>query len=396
MGYPAFSDLFQGWMESLEQIQSKAKWLETADAQAADVIITRWVNEIVGLVAQAQGNGVAWLLQTSFFERIANVSNLLATTIFKRVSVAREIAKDFEREGIAELGKIIEYAPAAQELARTKAESDKAAERIKEAATKAKSSYEELDGTIERLNKLKQEVVDAHKTVTEANAEVGVLHTDVVAFRGQAEIKAGELERRIAELTSAVDGATQSTSDAIGRLNRVLVDARKQGLAGAFTERGKKIFFERAAWGAAFIAAVGLLAVVSIKFAAAIDTLTYEALGVALLRRVALAAPLVWIGWYAATQLGRLGRVQEDYEYKAATALAFQSYKSEVETMGSSDLTASLLKNAIETFGENPVRLYDHAKHDPVTPTEDLIKRLESDGSFSLLKRLAGIFRVGV
>lgn len=135
---------------------------------------------------------------------------------------------------------------------------------------------------------------------------------------------------------------------------------------------------------------VGLV-MLSQQFVVDISKLEYQTLIVALLRRAALAAPMIWMGWYAAKQVGRLNRVQEDYEYKAATALAFESYKKEVADIEDNDLMRDLLKKTIDNFGDNPVRLYEHASKDSATPSEDLLKKLESDGTIKILEKLRTI-----
>src|SRR5690606_1728041 len=127
-------------------------------------------------------------------------------------------------------------------------------------------------------------------------------------------------------------------------------------------------------------------------FAVDISSLQYEELVVSLLRRIALAAPMVWLGWYAARQVGRLNVLQEDYEYKAATALAFESYRKEIEASGDETLKLELLRTTIRNFGDIPVRLLELNDGDSATPTEELLRKLEADGTLGLLSRLRSIF----
>src|SRR5690606_29078244 len=113
--------------------------------------------------------------------------------------------------------------------------------------------------------------------------------------------------------------------------------------------------------------------------------MTYENLTVYLLQKIGLAAPLIWLGWYSARQVGRISRVQEDYEYKAASALAFQSYKEEVKLGGDPEMEKKLLEIAIRTFGENPVRLYENHASEPVTPLQAAIKELPPEKIAAIL-----------
>jgi len=253
----------------------------------------------------------------------------------------------------------------------------------------------EISAASEKLNTLRTEINDSHKAISERRAEIETLHTDVVGFRSRAETKAGEFDQRIGELTEEVAAAKLETAEAMQSLRKTLVDVRRQGLAKAFSERATGIFRERIIWLTVFAVAVGGLALTAIRFALTLEALTYEALLVALLRRVALAAPMIWLGWYAAKQLGRLSRVQEDYEYKAATALAFESYRNEVKDSNDDALMSDLLKTTITNFGDNPVRLYEHAAKDSASPTDDLLSQLESNGIIKAWVKLQSIFGLG-
>lgn len=44
-----------------------------------------------------------------------------------------------------------------------------------------------------------------------------------------------------------------------------------------------------------------------------------------------------------------------------------------------------LLEHAIKTFGENPVRLYEHHQNEPVTPVQAAIKELPPEKIAAIL-----------
>ena len=72
----------------------------------------------------------------------------------------------------------------------------------------------------------------------------------------------------------------------------------------------------------------------------------------ALLYRLPVVAPVVWLAWFAAKQYGYASRLSEDYAYKAASAMAFEGYKRE----STDDATKlKLLETAINNFGDNPM-----------------------------------------
>jgi hypothetical protein len=120
-------------------------------------------------------------------------------------------------------------------------------------------------------------------------------------------------------------------------------------------------------------------------FTIELSAMTYEAAAVLFLRKIGLVAPVVWLGWYSARQVGRISRVQEDYEYKAASALAFQAYKEEARLGGDPEMEKKLLDHAIRTFGDNPVRLYENHTSEPVTPLQAAIKELPPEKIAAIL-----------
>lgn len=96
-----------------------------------------------------------------------------------------------------------------------------------------------------------------------------------------------------------------------------------------------------------------------------------------LLRGLPFAAPAIWLGWFSARQIGILARIQQDYAYKASTAVGFEGYKKEVASANDQALSKQLLETAITNFGENPVRLYDKKSDDHGHPIEALIEKIK-------------------
>lgn len=256
-----------------------------------------------------------------------------------------------------------------------------------------KEAVNVLKGAVADFEALKRNVEQIGESASARRGQIEQLYTDADAFRLESERKAEALTKKIDQLLVEVEAANASAKAAHASLDQALVDVRRQGLAGAFSDRGGKVKGERETWGYVFAGSIVILAALAIAFATDLPNFTYQALTVALLRRAAIAAPLIWVGWYSAKQIGRLSRIQEDYEYKAATALAFQSYRDETEDADSDELKVELLKRAISTFGDNPVRLYDEAKGDPASPMSALIKSLKEDDGLKLVKALREVIK---
>lgn len=200
---------------------------------------------------------------------------------------------------------------------------------------------------------------------------------EIDQLRAAALAQEDSLAKRIEATQKTITTTDAEAKAALESVRQALKQVRDQGLAGAFQSRSRNLRNERFVWGSIFLASIILLVCLAIRFSVDLTELTYESLTVNLLRRLGLAAPAVWLGWYAATQLGRVSRVQEDYDYKTASALAYQSYKEEIGALENDALLEKLADLAISNFGESPVRLYEKGPHDDaVTPIQAAVKEL--------------------
>jgi hypothetical protein len=91
---------------------------------------------------------------------------------------------------------------------------------------------------------------------------------------------------------------------------------------------------------------------------------------------LSIAAPGIWVAWTTSRKLSALNRVFSDYEYKSASALAYESYRQTVAEAGSDELKQQLLAFAIRSFGENPTHYYDSAKNEASSPVDSFLDRV--------------------
>ena len=135
----------------------------------------------------------------------------------------------------------------------------------------------------------------------------------------------------------------------------ILGDTNRAGMAGSFTTRKTELKKSIDLWSRVFVGALVCLILVAIFIVSpSLSAQHWDDL----LFRIPLAAPIIWLGWFAAKQYGYAIRLSEDYAYKAASAMAFEGFKRESIDEGK-DMHALLLKTAINNFGENPIRIYD-------------------------------------
>jgi len=162
-------------------------------------------------------------------------------------------------------------------------------------------------------------------------------------------------------------------------LTGALRNVRRQGLSGAFFEKAEEVRLQRAQEQKVFQQALLFLVTVGVL------GLTIESLHgfpadltqwvLRSFRTLVIAAPGIWIAWMSARRLSALNRMVSDYEYKSAAALAFESYRQEVEVSGNKALMEELLATAILTFGQNPTRYYEEVKDEAVMPSESLLEK---------------------
>ncbi len=102
------------------------------------------------------------------------------------------------------------------------------------------------------------------------------------------------------------------------------------------------------------------------------------------------ASPWVWLGWFCVRQLGQMTRIQQDYEFKTATALAFEAHKRELTAGDGADaeLSKQFLKTVVQNFGDNPVRLLPDSKNEHGHPIEELISKVSDDKTFDRLVKV--------
>ncbi|MBU3600383.1 hypothetical protein ICN28_07610 [Polynucleobacter sp. 30F-ANTBAC] len=187
--------------------------------------------------------------------------------------------------------------------------------------------------------------------------------------------KVEDFASHVNDAKKEISDATKNLQEANLKIKKATADLNKQGLSEAFADAVKQFTKERLLFGAGFLIAVIGLVCVGIKNAQAFQTMGHDW---GALSGLAIAAPLVWLGWFCARQMGMLTKLQQDYEYKKATALAFEAHKKEIVESDGADLELSkkLLETVIKNFGDNPVRVIQNSKSDHGHPLEEFFSKL--------------------
>ncbi len=183
---------------------------------------------------------------------------------------------------------------------------------------------------------------------------------------------------KVDQQSAALDAAAISLEMASAKLAKATADLNKQGLAGAFSDAAIKFNGQRKLFGGGFLLSIILLVALGYDNRVALSSIgtDFKFIGVVL-----SASPWVWLGWFCVRQLGQMTRVQQDYEFKTATALAFEAHKREISTSDQVDIEMSkiFIKTVIQNFGENPVRLLPDSKNEHGHPIEGLISKITDE-----------------
>ena len=227
--------------------------------------------------------------------------------------------------------------------------------------------------------------------------EARVIAAEAVALKNRVEEKLGWVEEQEGVIKSVSDAAKTTTTDiesakntlveTTEKLKKSQADLNKQGMAGAFSSAAKAFNKQRMLFGFGFF--IALVAIVCIGIS---SRDAYNSIGesYAFIGALAKTAPFVWLGWFCVRQLGQMTRVQQDYEFKKATALAFEAHKKEVVEADEADkeLTKQFLKVVVANFGDNPVRLLPNSSNEHGHPIEELIAKVSDDKTFDRLVKV--------
>ncbi len=225
----------------------------------------------------------------------------------------------------------------------------------REAASRAANHEKETSAIRDKIMGYEREAANA-KTNAEANASASEIHKveieTLVSSLADAEQRQGALLQEIQALRQKAAEALEAAS--------------RRGLAQSFFERAEKLTKTRRAWAFGFFFGLAFMAI--IEFLAVRSFKSYPVL----VGHALLGAPFVWWTWFAARQYGQTAKIQEDYAFKNAAALAFNGYRREVSD--DEEMVKLLRQVSISAFGENPARMF--AKSDPGSPTHDLAVNL--------------------
>lgn len=383
--YETMDELFSRWLSVLTILDEKGYWSTSPEVAIADTPLATAINDLNNVVNGAKSYAIGWMISNRFVDISSNIQQQISSLARGQSSINKEVARLLTERGAENVDLISTAARSAEKIIDLGKVSEENVSRILQATSTIESASALAEATNSNIAALTKTVTDNAASVAGDKETIASLLKEVTELKAQALARENELVTRATTLDGQINDIHQKTELAYESVTKALRAARNQGLAASFQDRSNTLKAERRLWTITFVGSAAILLALAVVFSIDLTDMKFEALLVHLLRKVGLAAPVVWIGWYSARQVGRISRVEEDYEYKAASALAFQSYKDEAKLGGDEEMQKKLLGHAISTFGENPVRLYESHADEPVSPVQAAIKDLPAEKIANIL-----------
>lgn len=249
-------------------------------------------------------------------------------------------------------------------------EAQESLESAKEAESAISSIQSKSSASFDIISKFEQQIAESKESALQNSSEISAISSR--GKRAISEMDAAKTRfEEISAETEKLQGTCASLNDEIAK---TLEAANRVGMAGSFNSRKGELKTSLVLWGLCFIVSIAAILGIGIwmifPYLGQNDLeMRLEDVGL----KIIVVAPLVWLAWMSARQYGYISRIREDYSFKFATAMAFEGYKKQAQEIDE-ELLNLLLKQAIETVGQNPIRLYS-TKDNHATPAQELIDR---------------------
>lgn len=186
------------------------------------------------------------------------------------------------------------------------------------------------------------------------NADKNRLGNSIIELDKLKKSKKDELNVLIEEL----DDEKENIKDILG-------DANRASMAQSFLERKKELdtpIKNSALWRNIGLLVMSIIILIILASEWKQNSFDYFRF----FSRLPVVMPLLWLVWSNSQRNNHLVRVQEEYAYKAAVAIAFEGYQRKVDEINDVDLKKLLLELSVTNMGNNPVNLFDkNTKNSP-------------------------------
>lgn len=287
--------------------------------------------------------------------------------VLRGVTATRDEVDGIYREAEEALKTIMSGKEVASKLPELLAAASDSADKTKAMSAAAEKSKLAIEATA-------ADVEDLLTTAKADQAEVKALATEAVALRAQ-----------VTEDRTTLDELTTEAAKLKGKIEDLLPGATSAGLASSFMQRKEQFKWPGRGWGLlalASIAGVGALGLFGpggmLDLSTSEATLSWETVLQAILWRIPVAAPIIWLAIYAGRHHYLTKRLEEEYGDKEVVSRAFEGFKREMRAVGATEDSplGTLCDNMLASLARSPGRLYDR-KHQDFTPANALLDAID-------------------
>jgi hypothetical protein len=399
--YASISSQIDRWLEHITRLSAKPRVSQSLPKNL--VLSTARCLSSVSRSLDSIGNGVEWIFLSGGFGQSFLLADYLINELVKDSSREQvQILDEAKNRLSSDLKSMQDGAAIAKNLGESWPNVEKQLEQLESSSEsfteilknlskivdEAKISVErQTDEVAESISKESNKVVGAKAEFDKAIISTQDGFQDAEKLKSNAENLLADITQKslsaakgLADASAALEKATAQQNATHERLTLALRDAQMEGLAGSFTRMADNTEASitraqrRFDIALVYLMIVGVLALwfeINYGFAKSAEEFSFR-----LVRMLSLATPGIWIAWIASRKVSALNRVFTDYQYKSASALAYESYRQTVTDAGDDQLKQQLLSFAIRSFGENPTHYYDSAKNESSSPFESLLDRV--------------------
>ena len=248
---------------------------------------------------------------------------------------------------------------------------------LKQYSEEYSNASDHVSEVVTRIDEALSDVERKQNQVTSEKEDILTTKSQIlrnkVAFNGNVkryEDLLNNLQEQEAKINVQFENVEQistSLSDQQKSIQDIIDDANRASMAGSFLKRKNELDKPIKWSGRIMNTALVITAGISFTLLFHSGLLDGKFDYISFLTKIPIVAPFIWIAWSNSQRNNYLVRIQEDYAFKYASAMAFEGYKKQVQEVDE-DLQQRLLTLAIENMGSNPIRLFEKpVKNSPVT-----------------------------
>ena len=236
----------------------------------------------------------------------------------------------------------------------------------------------------EAFTKITQHLSDAEADTAAARAarEEAEVHEAALAKASEtaesAQDRVNEYEAKLRALTEQVETTLQEDRARFQALHDQIEDllagATNVRLASSFEDKAESYEVRKRIYSAGFIAVLGILAVMQIKYTPPTGDWYVGFLG-----RVAYGFAFGWLAIWLGRRYREVSRLSEDYSFKAVRAKTYEGYKERAaQDDPSGDLQLDLLRTTLNLISDHPLDVMDRSPGDRSSgnPAAGVISRM--------------------